>query len=169
LTVPVLLYNAPGFAGGVQIPPKTVLELSRHPNIRGMKDSSPSGPARYLGECDPEEDFAILAGSANFFYPSLHLGAPGGILSLANALPEACCELYSLFIEGKYEEARRLHFRLARLNTAVSGTSGIAGVKAAMNATGYKGGEPRHPLIPASDDVREWIRVRILEEGFDIG
>jgi len=41
--VPVLLYNAPGFAGGVQISPSAIKKLSSHPNIVGMKDSSPSG------------------------------------------------------------------------------------------------------------------------------
>ena len=164
--VPVLIYNAPGFAGGVQVHPKTVLELSKHPNIVGMKDSSPPGPAKFLTVLDPSEEFHILAGSANFFYPSLHLGATGGILSLANCIPEPCCELYRLFIENRFDEARNLHFRLARLNSAVSGTRGVAGVKAAMDITGFKGGEPRHPLTPLSEEERENIRAKIHAEGF---
>jgi len=166
--VPVLLYNAPGFTGGVAIPPKTVIELSRHPNIAGMKDSSPTGPVRFLCDCDPEEDFFILAGSANFFYSSLHLGAPGGVLSLANVFPESCCELYRLFREGRYEEARELHFRLARLNAAVSGVHGVAGVKAAMELTGFRGGDPRHPLVPVTGEERKKIRDKILTEGFSV-
>ena len=167
-TSPVLLYNAPGFVGGVRIPPKTVLELSQHPNIAGMKDSSPTGPAQFLSILDPEEDFHVLAGSANFFYPSLHLGAPGGILSLANLLPVPCCELYRLFVEGRYEKALKLHFRLARLNAFVSGTSGVAGVKAAMDITGFKGGEPRLPLTPVSEEVKRKIREQIRAEGFSV-
>ena len=166
--VPVLLYNAPGFAGGVAIPPKTVIELSRHPNIAGMKDSSPTGPVRFLSDCDPNEDFHILAGSANFFYPSLHLGAPGGILSLSNVFPEHCCELYRLFRGGRYEEACKLHFRLARLNAAVSGAHGVAGVKAAMELTGFRGGKTRHPLTPITDESKEKIREKILTEGFSV-
>ena len=166
LTIPVLLYNAPGFTGGVQIPPKIVRELSQHPNIVGMKDSSPTGPARFLCCIDPGADFHVLAGSADFFYPSLHLGASGGIVSLANALPEPCCEVYRLFTEGRYDEARDLHFRLARLNAAVSGTHGVAGVKAAMECTGFKGGEPRHPLIPVTAEARDAIRSALVTEGF---
>ncbi|MCK5844333.1 MAG: dihydrodipicolinate synthase family protein, partial [Victivallales bacterium] len=155
--LPVLLYNARGFTGGVAIPPAVVQELSRHPNIVGIKDSSPTGPARFLNVCDPDEDFHILAGSANFCYPSFHLGAPGGILSLANALPEPCCELYRLFMAGRYGDALALHGRLARLNAAVSGISGVAGVKAAMDMTGFRGGEPRQPLQPISQESREKI------------
>lgn len=166
--IPILLYNAPGFTGGVQISPKAVKELARHENIAGMKDSSPTGPNRFLAQLDPEEDFYVLAGSANFFYPSLHLGAAGGIISLANVLPEQCCELYQLFLEKAYDEARELHFRLQRLNGAVSGTYGVAGVKGAMDMTGFKGGEPRHPLMQITKADKEKIRKKIIAEGFAI-
>ncbi len=164
--VPVLIYNAPGFAGGVQVSPETVCELSKHPNIIGMKDTSPPGPARFLTVLDPSEEFHILAGSVNFFYPSLHLGATGGIISLTNCIPEPCCELYRLFLEKRFDEACNLHFRLARLSGTVSGTWGVAGVKAAMDITGFKGGEPRHPLTPVSEEGCERIRAKIHAEGF---
>jgi 4-hydroxy-2-oxoglutarate aldolase len=131
-----------------------------------MKDSSPEGPVKLLSRLDPEEDFHILAGSANFFYPSLHVGAPGGVISLTNALPDPCCELYRLFVQGEYDRARVLHSKLARLNQAVSGNWGVPGVKAAMNLTGFKGGQPRHPLKPVSDEAVEEIRRRITSEGF---
>ena len=166
--IPVLLYNAPGFTGGVQISPKAVQQLARHENIAGMKDSSPTGPNSFLAQLDPGQDFYVLAGSANFFYPSLHIGAAGGIISLANALPEQCCKLYQLFLEKAYDEARELHFRLQRLNGAVSGTYGVAGVKGAMDVTGFKGGEPRHPLMQITDADKEKIRKKIIAEGFVI-
>ena len=164
VSIPLLLYNAPGFTGGVQIPPQTVKALSRHPNIMGMKDSSPVGPARYLSVLDPDVEFFVLAGSVNSLYPSLHLGAVGGIVSLANVMPNVCCELYELFQGKKHDEAKELHFRLARLNEAVSGSYGVAGVKAAMSVTGFKGGEPRHPLRSLSDVETKRIRERILSE-----
>ena len=166
IDIPVLLYNAPGFTGGMEIPLQIILELSRHPNIVGMKDSSPAGPAKLLSCLDPAEDFNVLAGSANFFYPSLHLGAPGGVLSLANALPGPCCDIYRLFTQGKYDDAKELSFRLARLNQAISGAWGVAGVKAAMDITGFKGGQPRHPLQGLTDEVRERVRQMIINEGF---
>ena len=166
IDIPVLLYNVPGFAGGVTIPPRTVVALSKHPNIAGMKDSSPTGPAKFLASLDPAEDFHVLAGSANFFYPSLHLGAAGGVLSLANALPEPCCNLYRLFTQGKYDDAKELSFRIARLNQAVSGSWGVAGAKAAMDITGFKGGRPRHPLQGLSDEAKQRIKQAIINEGF---
>jgi len=167
-SIPILIYNAPGFASGVQVSPKAVRELAQHENIVGMKDSSPAGPNKYLGQLNTAQEFYVLAGSANFFYPSLHLGATGGILSLANALPVPCCKLYQLFLEGTYDKAQELHFRLQRLNVAVSGTYGIAGVKGAMDVTGFKGGEPRHPLMQITETEKDEIRKIIIAEGFAI-
>ncbi len=166
IDIPVLLYNAPGFTGGIEIPLQSILELSRHPNIVGMKDSSPSGPGKLLARLDTAADFQVLAGSANFFYPSLHLGAPGGVLSLANALPGPCCDIYRLFTQGEYDDAKELSFRIARLNQAISGAWGVAGVKAAMDIIGFKGGQPRHPLQGLTDEGKKLIRQMIINEGF---
>ena len=166
IDIPVLLYNAPGFTGGIRIAAKTVVELSRHPNIVGMKDSSPEGPAKLLACLDPAEDFHVLSGSANFFYPCLHLGIPGGVISLANVMPDPCCDLYRLFTQGKYDEARTLHFKLSRFNQAVSGTWGVAGVKASMDLMGFKGGQPRHPLRAVTKEAAEEIKRQIVNEGF---
>jgi 4-hydroxy-2-oxoglutarate aldolase len=166
IDIPVLLYNAPGFTGGIRIPAKTIVELSRHPNIAGMKDSSPEGPAKLLACLDPNEDFHVLSGSANFFYPCLHLGIPGGVVSLANALPEPCCELYRLFEQGRFDEAKMLHSKISRLNQAVSGKWGVAGVKAAMDITGFKGGQPRGPLNAVTNEAVEIIKQQIMNEGF---
>ena len=166
VSVPVLLYNAPQFAGGVQIPPKTIVELSRHPNIVGMKDSAAAGPGRFLAGLDPEEDFSVLAGGINFFYSSLHVGAAGGVLSLANVVPDACTELYDLFVRGMFFRARELSDGLIRLNQAISGTWSVAGVKAAMDLVGFQGGRPREPLTPVPAEAVAQIRQTMVNEGF---
>jgi 4-hydroxy-2-oxoglutarate aldolase len=165
IDIPVLLYNAPGFTG-MRIPPQTIMELSKHPNIVGMKDSSPEGPARLLARLDPAEDFHVLAGSANFMYPCLHLGASGGVVSVANFVPCPCTYLYQLFTEGRYDEAKELNSRISRLNQAISGVWGVAGVKAAMNISGFRGGHPRHPLAAVTGEDARRIKQQIVNEGF---
>lgn len=165
IDIPVVLYNAPGFTG-MRIPLQTVLELSKHPNIVGMKDSSPEGPAKLLARLDPAEDFHILAGSANVMYPCLHLGASGGVVSVANFVPCPCSYLFQLFTEGRYDEAKELSSRIARLNQAISGAWGVAGVKAAMDITGFRGSHPRYPLTPVTGDDARRIKQQIVNEGF---
>jgi 4-hydroxy-2-oxoglutarate aldolase len=166
VSVPVLLYNAPQFAAGVQIPPQTVAQLAHHPNIAGMKDSAGIGPARFLANLDPLDDFSVLAGSIDFLYSALHMGATGGVISLANVVPDACVELYQLFVQGNYDRARELSLGLIRLNQAISGAWGVAGVKAAMDIVGLRGGRPREPLMPLSTEAADQIRRTIVNEGF---
>jgi len=150
VTIPVFAYNAPGFTG-MTLSTRVVEKIAQHPNIGGMKDTSPSGIAGYLEVCG--DNFDVLAGTMNTLFIGLSLGASGGVISLSNAFPEPCCELYQKYIAGDVKGARQQHSRLFRLNQAVSGKSGVAGVKYAMELGGYFGGGPRLPLLPlqASD------------------
>ena len=160
--MPLLAYNAPGFTG-MTLSAGAVGKISRHPNIAGMKDTSTGNMSSYLDAC--ADDFSILAGTVSTLFPSMLLGATGGVVSLANAFPEICCELYEKFVAGDLESARNLHYTLFRLNRSVSGSFGVAGVKCAMEVGGFKGGDPRLPLLPLSDGDREVIRGAVSQAG----
>ena len=163
--VPVLVYNAPGFASGVNVKPAVLGKVAAHPNIVGMKDSSPSGIVSFLAETRHLDDFCVMAGSADFFYTALLYGASGGIVSLANYLPQLSCKLYDAFLRGDAEAATALHFQIFGLNRKVSGSYGVAGVKAAMDVTGFGGGEPRSPLIPITAEQKAAIKQVFEEQG----
>ena len=162
LSIPVFAYNAPGFTG-VTLSAKVIEAISTHPNIGGMKDTSPSGLAQYLEACG--DDFDLLAGTVSALFIGLSLGATGGVVSLANAFPEPCCELYEKFKSGDIKAARRLHSTLFRLNQSVSGAGGVAAVKYASEVGGYYGGDPRLPLLPLSDAQKQKIKAAITAAG----
>ncbi len=155
--VPVLLYNAPKFAASVQISAQAVSELAAHLNIVGMKDSSPAGMNSFLSATRDDDTFHVLTGSADLFFSALAVGAIGGVLSMANYLPDWCCRLYEVFVKGNLQEARQLHYRIFALNKMISGRAGVAGVKAAMDIMGYRGGSPRRPLLPLDEAARNTI------------
>jgi 4-hydroxy-2-oxoglutarate aldolase len=71
-----------------------------------------------------------------------------------------------MYTQGQYERARELSDALIRLNQAVSGTWGVAGVKAAMDLVGLKGGRPREPLMPATSEAVLQIKRTMVNEGF---
>jgi 4-hydroxy-2-oxoglutarate aldolase len=162
LTIPVFAYNAPGFTG-LTLSPNVIAKISRHPNIGGMKDTSPASMARYLEVRG--DDFDILSGTINTLFIALVLGASGGVVSLANAFPNPCCELYQKWIEGDLDGARELHHKLFVLNQSVSGKSGVAGVKYASELGGYFGGDPRLPLLPMADEDKKSIRDAVAKAG----
>jgi len=160
LDVPVLAYNAPGFTG-ITLSPKVIETISRHPNIAGMKDTSPDRIAWYLDVCG--DSFDILSGTINTLFHGLVLGPSGGVISLANAFPHTCCEVYERLVSGDMEGARKLYSKLFRLNQSLSGDFGVAGVKCAMEVAGYYGGAPRLPLLPLTDDDKGAIKSAIEE------
>jgi 4-hydroxy-2-oxoglutarate aldolase len=152
--IPVLLYSVPQFTG-VALESPEVAALSEHPNIIGIKDSS--GNVQRTSEmiAAVRPGFQVLVGSASTMYPSLMVGARGTILALANALPEKCVALYDFAHRGQLEQARELQQMLVKASKLIVSEAGIAGVKFVMDQRGYRGGIPRPPLLPLTDDVKK--------------
>jgi 4-hydroxy-2-oxoglutarate aldolase len=147
--LPVLLYAIPQFTG-VTLEPDLVARLAEHPNIIGIKESS--GNVQRVGEivAAAPANFQVVVGSADTLYASLTLGAVGGILALADCLPELCLELHSAFAAEQTSTARELNRRILPASKKLVRQLGIAGVKAAMDYRGYYGGPVRGPLLPLS-------------------
>jgi 4-hydroxy-2-oxoglutarate aldolase len=162
--IPVLLYNIPQNTG-VAIDSPLVVELSRHPNIAGIKDSS--GNLAAVSEVVPQagRDFDFILGAGSIVLPALLMGASGAILAVANAAPALCVELYREFEAGHLEEARKIQEVLVPLNRAVVPAYGIAGLKYALDLQGYFGGLPRLPLLPVSDKGKAEIETLIKNLG----
>ncbi len=162
--VPVLVYNNPSVTAGVNVSPEVVRRVSGHPMVAGMKDSSKGNFQEYIKAS--REGFYVLAGSAAFFLDLLMAGGIGGVLSLANVFPGDCVRLYRAFVEGRQEEARKINANLVSLNKEVSGTYGVAGVKAAMDIVGYRGGATRRPLKALAENQMGELKKKLVESGF---
>lgn len=161
--IPVLLYNNPGVTG-ITLSTTVIKEVSSHPKIVGMKDSSPGNLSAYILNAQP--GFYLLAGSANFFFTGLLMGAVGGVLSLADAFPEPCCRLYDLGAARSLDEGRELQYDLMKINQMVSGKYGVAGVKAAMDLAGFYGGPTRAPLASLTSEERKKLHEALVAAGF---
>lgn len=160
--IPLLLYNAPGFSG-ITLDPDLVGRLAAHPNIVGMKDSASSGIEHFL----PLESasFHVLAGSANFLFPAMMGDALGGTVSLANAFPRLALDLFAAGQARDERVGAPLQERVRRINHAISGAYGVAGVKAAMTLAGFVGGVPRRPLLPLDKAQVAALRALLTGEG----
>ena len=151
--VPVYLYSVPAFTG-VALDPDTVEALATHPNVHGMKDSSGDiGTFQRFRRRTPD-DFELFVGSGSIYAPALDAGADGGVLALANLVPEAASEVYRTHAEHEVD-ARELSASLVELDVAVTDTYGIPGLKAAMRDRGVPTGYPRAPFEDVDDPVRE--------------
>ncbi len=158
VTIPVLIYNVTKFTH-INISANAVATLSRHPNIVGMKDSSGNIPQLVAFKSVITEDFNLIVGTASAWYPALTLGVKAGILALTNIAPDGCAQVQKAYEKGDHKEAREIYERLFPVNTAITATYGVAGLKYAADLLGYKGGFVRSPLLP----VREKEKVQIKE------
>jgi 4-hydroxy-2-oxoglutarate aldolase len=150
---------------GLNLSSSLVVRLSKHPNIAGVKDSS--GNIVQISEMirGAPDDFSVFAGSASFLLPAVVMGAKGGTLATANVVPDLCVEIYELALAGKVQEAREIQLSILELNALVTAKYGVAGLKAALDMAGYFGGEPRRPMLPASEDARAEIRQALERLG----
>jgi 4-hydroxy-2-oxoglutarate aldolase len=153
--IPIIIYNVPVFTG-VPLQSRLVIELAKHSNIRGLKDSS--GDPKSISEVvwnTNSETFGVLAGAAPTLLPAFVAGARGGIVAIACAAPKAALALYKAFVAGDFKKAGAVQRIIAPAAGAVTEKYGIAGLKGAMELEGYQSGFPRRPLLPLKSDQRE--------------
>lgn len=155
--IPVMLYSVPQFTG-VALEAPEVGVLAQHSNIIGIKESSGhvQRAAEMLGAVPAS--FQVLVGSASMMFPSTVLGARGAILALASALPELCVAVFEAARKGDLETARALQAAIMPASKVIVSQCGIPGVKHAMDLAGYRGGQPRLPLLPVEEEQKRAIR-----------
>lgn len=160
--IPVIIYNFPQ-ATVLDITPEAVIQLSEHPNVIGIKESSGSMEKvmRLVAECKP--GFQVLVGSAPTLYPSLLMGACGAILAFANAAPYAAISIWEAWRSRQHDAAEDIQKRISLAARLVTTRYGIPGLKYAMDLNGYYGGPPRLPLLPPTPAARAEIEAAFHE------
>lgn len=165
--IPVLLYNVPLFTH-VDLPVESIVALSAHENIPGMKESS--GDVVKIGKIlEKAPPFQVLTGSGSAFLGALTIGAVGGVMGIANLAPKEMVRLMKLALEGKFQEAASIQRRVLALDHAITFTHGIAGAKSALDLLGYMGGSVRLPLVDLDEQgktsIHEMLRsARLIEK-----
>ena len=145
---PIILYNVPGRTG-CSITPAVVGRLSEHPNVIGIKEASGDigyavKIAKYLND-----DFVMFSGNDDITIPLMSLGAKGVISVWANIMPKECHDMVHHYLEGRYEEARKMQIQYLPIMNALFMEVNPIPVKEAMNLMGMHAGGFRLPLYPA--------------------
>jgi 4-hydroxy-2-oxoglutarate aldolase len=158
--IPVVLYSVPAFTG-LPWPAGLAETLAAHPNVAGMKESS--GDLGLLGRIHAgvPPRFALACGSGPVFYPALCIGAAAGVLAVAACAPRFVAGLYRAHEAGDHVRARRLQEAMGPLAIAVTSGHGVAGLKAALDAAGLRGGAVRSPLLAVPEAARRDIAALV--------
>lgn len=158
--VPIILYNVPGRTG-CNISEEAVAVLSKHPNIKAIKEAS--GNISYLAKVAKylNDDFVLYSGNDDMIVPALSMGGIGVISVWANIMPQTSHQLVADYLAGDVESARKLQVKyLDLINDLFLETNPIP-VKAAMNYLGYGVGPCRMPLDELSDGAKAKLFAEI--------
>ena len=92
VNIPIIVYHVPGRTG-LTIQPKTFLELSKLPNVVGIKEASGniSAIAQTMQLCGDAYD--LYSGNDDQILPVMSLGGLGVISVFANICPKQCLDI----------------------------------------------------------------------------
>lgn len=155
--VPVILYNVPARTSS-NISPQTVLELSGHGNIVGIKEASGNFDQITTVLQQRPSDFRVYSGDDMLALPIQALGGDGVISVAANALPMLVSRMIRYTLQEDFVAARSLHLAMADYFRMIFEEGNPAGIKASMHALGLCENILRLPLMPVSHGLYEKIK-----------
>ena len=166
-SVPVILYNVPSRTG-VNLLPRTVAELAKHPNIVAIKEASGSMAqlVELMALCGDQID--VYSGEDALTVPMLAMGAAGTISVLSNVAPKESVAMTDAFFAGKIEEAAAWQCKLLPLINALFSEVNPIPVKAAVSALGFGEDYLRLPLTPMEAGHREVLLCEMRKLGMQV-
>ena len=162
--LPIVAYNIPGRTA-TRIEHDTLLEMTKVPNIVGVKDSTGDFQAisRLIGEAPA--DFEVYSGDDWATFGYMCLGAVGVVSVAANIIGERVHQLTDLVASGDIAAARKVHEELTPLFNTLFLTTNPIPVKTALQLLGLPAGPPRLPLVPATSEERARIQKALVDAG----
>ncbi|MFW5831899.1 MAG: 4-hydroxy-tetrahydrodipicolinate synthase, partial [Prolixibacteraceae bacterium] len=151
--VPIILYNVPSRTG-VNMNADTVIRLAeKYDNIAAVKEASGEiSQITEIGKYTPD-GFSIISGDDVLALPILSVGGSGVISVIANALPEKLSGLIHAGLEGRFDDAKNLHYELIDLLNLIFKEGNPGGIKALMHIQGSVQNILRSPLYRVSDET----------------
>jgi 4-hydroxy-tetrahydrodipicolinate synthase len=155
--IPIVLYNVPGRTA-VNILPATVARLAEIKNIVAIKEAT--GDMKQVSEvirlCG--DRITVLSGDDFTTLPLMALGGKGVISVAANVMPKLVSQMCSLWEQGRFDEARKIHFMLEPLNASMFIETNPIPVKTALAMMGKIQEEFRLPLCEMAQANKEKLR-----------
>ena len=136
VSIPQILYNVPGRTA-VDMQPDTVLRLSKHPNIIGIKEASGDHQRskELLDKC--AQNISVFSGDDKTSMEDLILGFQGNISVTANIAPLQMHQMCMHAINGETDKAKIINNKLDILHDNLFIESNPIPVKWALHRMGF--------------------------------
>lgn len=154
--VPVIIYNVPGRTGS-SISVETTLKLAEHENIVATKEASGDMEHCMAILNNKPENFEVISGDDSLTLPFLSVGMSGVISVIGNAYPKEFSQMVNYALEGNFENARYLHYKLLPLMTGIFMDGSPGGIKEVLSHLGICDTHLREPLYQVSKEVKKLL------------
>ena len=159
--VPVILYNVPSRTGS-NIDAETTLQLAHDvPNIIGIKEASGNMEKVMNLISKKPKDFLIISGDDILSLPILACGGDGVISVISNAYPKDFSEMVRLALNGNFEKARKLHYKLLGITHDIFIDGNPSGIKGLLNVMDICSEHVRLPLMSVNKTIMNRFEVMI--------
>ena len=165
--LPMILYNVPSRTG-IGITAESYKELSRHPNVNGVKEASGDFALIYKTRSLCGDGLILWSGNDDNTVPMMAMGAKGVISVAGNIVPGVITKLCALCLSGDYAAAMALFARYNALIEALFLETNPIPVKAAMKLLGTDTGILRLPLTEISEAHLQVLRKTMQDAGLKV-
>jgi len=160
-SLPILIYNNPGRTG-INLLPDDFEKCAEIPTIRGIKECNRDlATLSQIISLLATRWTSILCGEDDLLYPSLELGAAGGILTTSNVMPSQWVAMYRAIVEGDHGAARAIHYEVLPFFRAIYSLNHPALIKKALTVLGLPAGRTRAPLADPTAEQEKYLRELI--------
>ena len=137
-------------------------ELAKIENVIGIKEASGNlSQISAIIELTKDEDFFVLSGDDGLTLPIMALGGRGVISVVADVAPRKMVAMVDAMLKGDLETARKLHYMLSPLASALFLETNPIPVKAATGMIGLAAGPLRLPLAPMAEKNEMRLREAV--------
>jgi 4-hydroxy-tetrahydrodipicolinate synthase len=160
--LPVMLYDIP-HRTGTPIATETLIRLAEHPNIVAVKDAK--GDFAATSDVLRRTDLAYYSGEDAATLPLLAIGAVGVVGTSTHFNGRQTKEMIEAYERGDVAGALSLHRQLLPILTGIFRTQGTILVKAGLRAQGLPAGPVRSPLVDATAEELNRLRLDAAAAG----
>jgi 4-hydroxy-tetrahydrodipicolinate synthase len=147
---------------GSNLTAQTTLHLAYEiDNICGIKEASGNMEQIMQIIKSKPSDFMVISGDDNLTLPIIAAGGSGVISVTANAFTKDYCNMVNLCLQGNFEAARQLHYKLTGITDLFFADGNPGGVKAALKMLDVCGDTVRLPLINVNENVLAQLQIAI--------
>lgn len=161
----IVIYHYPS-ATNVELSVEFIKRLSELPHIVGIKNTTEmEHTSKLIGAMRDNQTFGIVNGYEHLIMGTLTSGGDGTMGIIHALAPEQMMELYNAVQNNDLKTAMAINDRMRPLYTLMEKEPCPAPIKAALSMLEIDCGDPRKPLLPASNQIKHELSSEMAKAG----